>query len=129
MAPAQRQLALRLRELVLDTAAATPGVGRLTEALRWGQPSYLTAATGSGSTVRLDAVPGSATQVALYFHCQTGLIAEFRTRYAALFQFSGNRALVFHVDDAVPDAALRHCVSLALTYHSRKTTARKARSA
>ena len=40
----------RLRRLILDVAAATQGVGPLEETLRWGQPSYLTAQSGSGST-------------------------------------------------------------------------------
>ena len=45
---------MALRGLVFDTAARTAGVGGLTEALKWGQPSYLTEQTGSGTTVRID---------------------------------------------------------------------------
>ena len=45
-----------LRKLIFDTAKATKGVGRIEEALKWGQPSYLTAETGSGSTIRIDRV-------------------------------------------------------------------------
>jgi hypothetical protein len=45
---------LALRRLILDTAATTTGVGALEETLKWGQPSYLTAATKSGSTIRID---------------------------------------------------------------------------
>jgi hypothetical protein len=33
---------LALRRLILDIAKATEGVGALEEALKWGQPSYLT---------------------------------------------------------------------------------------
>lgn len=49
---ALRPMLLALRELILDVAARTDGVGPLTETLKWGQPSYLTAETGSGTTVR-----------------------------------------------------------------------------
>jgi hypothetical protein len=52
--PGLRARLLTLRALVFDTAARTEGVGRLTETLKWGQPSYLTEETGSGSTVRID---------------------------------------------------------------------------
>ncbi|MGB6634840.1 MAG: DUF1801 domain-containing protein, partial [Bradyrhizobium sp.] len=38
--PAKAKL-LALRRLIFDTAKATRGVGRIEEALKWGQPSYL----------------------------------------------------------------------------------------
>jgi hypothetical protein len=43
---------LALRRLILDTARNTKGVGALEETLKWGQPSYLTPETKSGSTIR-----------------------------------------------------------------------------
>jgi len=62
---------LALRRLILDTAKTTKGVGRIEEALKWGQPSYLTPETGSGSTIRIDRVKSADNQVAMFFHCQT----------------------------------------------------------
>src|SRR5262245_40711930 len=52
--PALRAKLMALREILFDTAAMTEGVGPLTETLKWGQPSYLTEETGSGTTVRID---------------------------------------------------------------------------
>jgi hypothetical protein len=117
---------LALRRLIFGTAAATKGVGALDETLKWGQPSYLTAATKSGSTIRIDQVKASANQYAVYFHCQTDLVATFRELYPNELTYSGNRAVIFNADDAIPETALRHCIALALTYHLRK---RKPRSA
>jgi Domain of unknown function (DU1801) len=111
---------LALRRLILATAAATKGVGALQETLKWGQPSYLTPATKSGSTIRIDRVKASANQYALYFHCQTDLVATFRELYPKELTTAGNRAVIFNADDAIPEAALRHCLGLALTYHLRK---------
>jgi hypothetical protein len=108
---------LALRRLILDTAAATKGVGELQETLKWGQPSYLTAATKSGSTIRIDRVKASTNQYAVYFHCQTDLVATFRELYPKEMTYTGNRAIIFNAGDAIPEAALRHCVALALTYH------------
>lgn len=59
--PAKTRL-LALRRLILATAKATRGVGRIEEALKWGQPSYLTTETKSGSTVRIDHVAGKHTR-------------------------------------------------------------------
>jgi hypothetical protein len=44
------------------------------EALKWGQPSYLTPQSQSGSTIRIDQVKPEAGQRAVYFHCQTNLV-------------------------------------------------------
>ena len=108
-----------LRKLILDTAKSTKGVGKLEEALKWGQPSYLTTETGSGSTIRIDRVKSEANQVAVFFHCQTDLVDTFRELYPKL-HYSGNRAILLDADKELPEAALRHCVGLALTYHLRK---------
>ncbi len=114
--PALRDRLLALRALVLDVAATTPGVGRIEEALKWNQPSFLTPETGSGTTVRIDAHPGGG--VAMFVHCQTNLVETFRRHYPDL-DYEGDRAVVLG-DDPVDEPALRHCVALALTYHARK---------
>lgn len=111
---------LALRALILDVAAETEGVGAVEETLKWGQPSYLTPETKSGSTVRIDAVKGEPPRYAAYFHCQSGLVDSFRALYPDGLTFAGDRAIVLGVDEMVPEAALRHCIALALTHHRRK---------
>ena len=113
---------LALRRLIFDTAKTTDGVGALQETLKWGQPSYLTPQTKSGSTIRIDQVKPDADQVAVYFHCQTNLVETFRELYPQL-AYSGNRAILLDASGKLPEAELRHCVGLALTYHlgKRKT--------
>lgn len=108
-----------LRKLILDTARTTDGVGALEEALKWGQVSYLTSETGSGSTVRIDQVKSADNQVAVYFHCQTNLVETFRALYPEL-SYSGNRAILLDAGKPLPKAELGHCVALALTYHLHK---------
>jgi hypothetical protein len=112
-----------LRKLILDTARKTAGVGALAETLKWGQVSYLTSETGSGSTIRID-YANSADQVGVYFHCQTNLVETFRELYPKL-SYSGNRAIMFDIDEPLPETELGHCVALALTYHMLKRKARR----
>jgi Domain of unknown function (DU1801) len=125
--PVQKQKLNELRDIIYQVAAATDGVGAIDEVLRWQQPSYLTPETGSGSTVRIDAIKGQPDKYAMYFHCQTGLVDHFKTIYPKTFKYEGNRALIFDVADTLPEDELRHCVSLALTYHLRNSTKTKAR--
>ena len=115
--PARGRL-MALRRLILATAEATEGVGPLEETLKWGQPSYLTPRSKSGSTIRIDRLKGGG--YGLFFNCQTSLIETFRAHYPNDFRFAGNRGIEFGDEDEVPEAALRHCVALALTYHLRK---------
>jgi Domain of unknown function (DU1801) len=111
---------LALRRLIFDTARSTDGVGALEEALKWGQPSYLTTETKSGSTIRIDRAKSAANGYAIYFHCQTDLVATFRALYPDL-TYEGNRSILLDAAEDLPEAALRHCVALALTYHKRKS--------
>jgi len=112
---------LALRQLILETAAATPGVGTLEETLKWGQPSYLTTESRSGSTIRIDRVkpePGDDSErYALYVHCQTTLVSTFRQLYRETLTFGGNRSILLDAARPLPKAALKHCIALALTYH------------
>jgi len=117
--PRIRSKLMALRELVFDAAEMTTGVGPLTETLKWGQPSYLTEETGSGTTVRIDRLK-AGDGYAAYFHCQSGLVEQFREIYPDTFRYEGNRAIVFDAGDRVPAKALRHCIALALTHHVRK---------
>ena len=112
-----RERLLRLRRLIFDTAAETTGVGELEETLKWGQLSYLTPVTKSGSTIRIDRVNNGKADYAIYFHCQTSLVDSFRLIFGDTFKYEGNRAILFNDGDEIPVEALRQCISMALTYH------------
>ena len=114
--PIQNKL-MFLRQLVLDAASETEGIGTIEETLKWGEPSYL---ARSGSTVRLGWKKSNPHQCAMYFHCRTNLVDTFRELYRDKFQFEGNRAIVFEEETEIPTDELKHCISLALTYHRRK---------
>jgi Domain of unknown function (DU1801) len=116
---------LALRRLIFDTARTTAGVGALQEALKWGQPSYLTTETKSGSTVRIDQVQSVPGCYAIYFHCQTDLVETFRELYPTEFTYGGNRSILLNAKDKIAEPALRHCIALALTYHLNKRQAAK----
>ncbi len=111
---------MKLRAIIFETAKTIDGVGLLKETLKWGQPSYLTTETGSGSTIRIDREKSDG-RVAMYFHCQTDLVETFRELYPTQMEYGGNRSILFKVAARIPENVLRHCVGLALTYHARKT--------
>lgn len=123
--PRAREGMLDLRQMIFATADATPGVGPLTEALRWGQPAYLTLATGSGSSLRIGPFgPGFA----LFVHCQTSLIADFLSGPGAGFRTSGQRAVVFGDLDSLDPGPISGLIQNALTWHLRGRTTIRARS-
>ncbi|MCB1053473.1 MAG: DUF1801 domain-containing protein [Acidobacteria bacterium] len=115
-----RERLLALRELIFEVAAGKPEVGSIEETLRWGQPTYLTRQTKSGSMIRIDQINGHDDQFALYVHCQTGLVDQFKARFPNTFQYEGNRALLFDTATPLPLAELSVCIELALTYHLNK---------
>ncbi|MCK0139851.1 DUF1801 domain-containing protein [Aliiroseovarius sp. F47248L] len=106
---------LTFRNLIFATANETSGVGRIEETLKWGQPAYLTPDSKSGTTIRLG-VPKSGG-FAVYVHCQTTLISEFRSLFPDDFAYDGNRAILFEEGQALPVDPLRLFIKNALTYH------------
>ncbi len=116
-ARSQRAQLEAMRGLVLDVASGTEGVGAIEETLKWGQPSYLTPETKSGTTIRIDAHPAGG--VAMYVNCQTDLVDTFRAHYPKL-EYEGVRAVVFPPEEPLPQRELRHIIALTLTYHARK---------
>lgn len=105
---------LKLRELIIETAKECQCTS-LQETLKWQQPSYI---TPKGSTIRIAGVDHE--HYALYVHCQTSLVETYRELYAQTFQYKGNRALEFAIGEDVAISALKHCISLALRYHTVK---------
>lgn len=118
--PRMRGKLMALRRLIFKTAANTDGVGPLEETLKWGEPSYVTAQSGSGSTLRLGWKKSRPAQYAIYFNCQTTLVATFKTMFPDDFRFEGNRAIVFEEHEALPMDSLAICIGAALTYKLRR---------
>jgi uncharacterized protein YdhG (YjbR/CyaY superfamily) len=114
--PAMRARLWALRALVLAVAEAHPDIGRIEEAVKWGQPSFLTRPK-TGTTVRLGAA--DATTSAVYVHCQSKVVERARVTGLDL-GFDGTRAVRLPLDQPVPAAAVRTFVELALTYHQWK---------
>jgi hypothetical protein len=111
---------LEVRELIFETAADIEGVGPLTETLKWGEPAYLTQATGSGSTIRLGWFRSSARDCAVLFNCRTTLVDDFRSQFPDVFAYEKNRAILLDAGKKLPEAPLSACLKMALTYHQRR---------
>lgn len=105
-----------LRQLILG-AAKDLQLNTLEETLRWGEPSYL---AKHGSTVRMDWKAKYPNQVALYFKCTSRLVPTFKIVFPETFQYDGNRALLFGLDDKLPEVEIMQCIRAALRYHQVK---------
>ena len=106
-----------LRELVLETAREIDEITNIEETLKWGEPSYL---TKHGSTIRIDWKSKMPDQYAMYFKCTSRLVDVFKMIFNNRFDFEGNRAIVFQLNDKIPIEDLKYCIKAALTYHKVK---------
>jgi hypothetical protein len=106
---------LELRGLILDVAKEFPQVGELVETLKWGEPSYLPKKRNVGTTIRIG--PSKLKDYAIFVHCQTTLIDDFRHMFPDDFHYEGNRGIHFDADDSLDEERLRLFISNALTYH------------
>ncbi|GAB3013006.1 DUF1801 domain-containing protein [Bowmanella dokdonensis] len=104
------------RELIYQEAAGR-SLGLVQESLKWGEASYR---VKGGTAIRLAWKAKRPRAIQIFFHCQTCLVDTFRELYPYEFEYQGNRAIVLPLDGPVNEQALRHCISLALQYHSLK---------
>jgi len=111
-----RRKALTLRQLIFDTAIDNQ-LQPPEETLKWGEPSYL---IKKGSTVRIGWSEKNPNDIGLYFNCQTSLVETFQELYGDELRFSGVRAILIGKREKIPTTVIKHCVSLALTYHKVK---------
>ncbi|MFC3197596.1 DUF1801 domain-containing protein [Parapedobacter deserti] len=105
-----------LRAWVIETAEEE-GIDELEETLKWGEPSFV---TKNGSTLRMDWKEKSPDQYAMYFKCTSRLVDTFRMVFGYKFQYEGNRAIVFQLDQNIPEMELKECIKASLTYHKVK---------
>jgi len=117
--PLVRKKLLELRALIFEVAKDLESVGPIEESLRWGQPSYLTSVSKSGTTIRIDQYKGCFDQYAMYFHCHTKLVSCFKDMFGDDLTYEGQRAIIFSVKKSLPKKVIRQCIEMALTYHQR----------
>ncbi len=111
-----RQKMEKLRELIIEVAANTEGVGELEETLKWSEPAYLPSKTKSGTTVRIDWKAKKPNQIGLYVSCNTNLVDTYRQRFQNQLKFEGNRAIILPADEPIPEKELKICVQMAFRY-------------
>src|SRR5690606_18855447 len=97
--------------------AEEEGLDELEETLRWGEPSFV---TKNGSTLRMDWKEKTPHQYAMYFQCTSRLVDTFRMVFEHKFQYEGTRAIVFQLNQKIPELELKECIKASFTYHNVK---------
>lgn len=101
------------RLAIFQAADKAAGVGPVTEALRWGEPAYLTLSPKTGTTLRLSQIDGWP---AVMVPCSTTIIRDARDRFGDLPDLSGKRGVILGGDAQLVD----YVINAGLTYHLRK---------
>ncbi len=107
--PAPRRVLLAVRDLILNEAGDVP----VEEALRWGQPAYL---TKKGTTIRLGVSKAGLPSV--FTHCQSSVMSDVQAVAGEGLIWDGNRGVSWRVEDDLPEAVLRILARRALRYHA-----------
>lgn len=110
---------LYIRQLILDIADQNEEISSIEETVKWGEPSYL-ASNKVGSTIRIDWKKSSPEYYFLYFNCKTSIIAIIKNLYGDLFKYSGNRAIMFHIQEKLPLEELSEAIKIGLLYKKYK---------
>ena len=109
-----RKKILNSRRLIIEAANDIEEITNLEEILKWGEPSYL---VRKGSTIRIDWKKNKPDQHTIYFKCTSKLASTFKMLYGDVFEFEGNRAIIFQMKDKLPKVELKNCITAGLMYH------------
>ena len=112
---------LELRSIIFDVAEMDASIGELKETLKWGEPSYLTHKTNSGTTIRIDWKEKHPSEIALFVNCKTTLLDQYRGLFPDTFRYQGERAVWIKLENSLPEFELRACIKMALRYHIDKS--------
>lgn len=113
-----RQGLVTLRGLVFAQADRMPQIGPVTEALRWGEPAFLTLQTGAACSLRIGPVRRGG--FGLFVHCKSGLIPAFQAGLGSGLRFDGTRAVLFETAAAINAAQISLLIEGALGFHLAK---------
>lgn len=108
-----------LRSMIIETAGEIDTVNEIEETLKWGEPSYL---VKNGSTIRIDWKSKTPDQYTMYFKCTSKLLPAFKKAYGDVFKYESNRAIIFDLNEKIPEKELKECIGLALKYHHIKNS-------
>ncbi|TKZ21691.1 hypothetical protein FAP39_03565 [Shimia litoralis] len=106
-----------LRDILWGVAAADPAIGHLSEALRWGEPSFLTKQSGSGTTLRISWSAKHPDDIGIYVICRTDMLEQVRSLYPDSFRYVGTRGAMLSLNSDIPEDAVAFCGQRAFTYH------------
>jgi len=115
-----KQALLTIRQWIFEISESSKDIGKIEECLKWGEPSYVSHAPKSGTSLRLSQLKTNPNEYGLYVHCQTTLIEEFRMVYPD-FKYDKNRGVIFDSSQPIQTDAVKQFIYLALTYHYRKS--------
>ncbi|MCW7457556.1 hypothetical protein ND856_02630 [Leptospira bandrabouensis] len=118
LTPAMLEKFMEIRNWIYELSFADEKIGEIEECLKWGEPSFLTPKTKSGSTIRMAKVNDS--EFALYFNCKTSIAKEISIEFPE-FNCDGKRALYLSASNKLPKTKLIVCLKKALLYHKRKS--------
>lgn len=118
LTPVMLDKVMEIRNWIYEIAQSNDQIGEIEECLKWGQPSFLTPKTKSGSTIRIGKV--NDLEYALYFNCKTTIAQEIAIEFPEL-KCDGKRALYFAIDQNLSKTKVIVCLKKALLYHKRKS--------
>ncbi len=114
--PMQRKM-FELRDIIFEVAKNNPKIGKITESLKWGEPTYETIKTKSGSPLKIIYKTAMDANFSLAVMSSTNLIETFKEIYPKTFYFNGTREVIINSNKKIPRNEIYKCIELALTYN------------
>ena len=107
---------LELREMIFEVANNNKNIGKISETLKWGEPTYQPNQSKTGSPLKINYKKEMGTNFSLYVMSSTDLIETFKKLYPKTFYYNGTREVIINSNKKIPRKEIYNCIELALTY-------------
>lgn len=111
-----RKKMLEVRDIIFEVGKNNDKIGKITETLKWGEPTYQANNSKDGSPIKITHKKSINNNFSIYIISSTNLIDMFKELYPKTFYFNGNREIIINTDRKIPRKEISHCIELALRY-------------
>jgi hypothetical protein len=107
---------LEVREIIFEVGKNNNKINKITETLKWGEPTYQRDRSKDGSPIKINHKKTMENYFSISVISSTNLINKIKELYPKAFQFNGDREIIINANKKLPKTEIYHFIELALMY-------------
>jgi hypothetical protein len=107
---------LEVREIIFEVGKNNEKITKITETLKWGEPTYQRDRSKYGSPIKINYKKTMENHFSISVISSTNLIQKIKELYPKAFEFNGDREIIINANKKLPKNEIYKFIELALTH-------------